>query len=144
MNQEEMDMSKIIGNLLNAFAPLILVIFGIAFIVGGVIGMRQADSFTPTTGTIKSIEVTPGVGDESDTYTVIVEYTVDGTTYYSDLGQLNSGDHEGKVIDILYDPDHPEHIIQPGKKGAMIAIGLGVVVLLTGIGTGIRQILFGR
>ena len=107
-------------------------IVGVFFIVAGVIGLKNADSFTPTTGTIKSIELISEAVDEhdTDTYEVMVEYTVDGQTYLSDLGHNQNGYSVGKEIDILYDPEHPDTITLPGKSSSVFSIVIGVLAVV--------------
>ena len=137
-------MNQNISNLIRRFAPLIAVIFGIVFIAVGAIGLKQNATFTPTTATIESIEVEYGAGDESDTYKVIVTFTVDGKTYHSDLGHLSNGDYEGKEVNIMYNPEKPEEIITAGKTGPTIAIVLGAVCALAGCVGFVRKLVSGR
>ena len=52
------------------------ILFGLAFIVSGIIGIRQDDNFLPTKGVIQSMERTYVATDsnDSDTWEVMVEY----------------------------------------------------------------------
>ena len=56
------------------------ILFGLALIVSGIIGNRQDDNFLPTKGVIQSMERTYVATDsnDTDTWEVMVEYTVDG------------------------------------------------------------------
>jgi hypothetical protein len=60
----------------------------------------------------------------------MVEYTVDGQTYVSDLGQKKDDFTVGKEIDILYNPNNPEASVLPGKKIWFIFILVGAIVAL--------------
>lgn len=137
-------MRRLFSGVIGIVAPFLMMLGGAAFIIFGVIGIKEADTFVPVKAVIESIDVTPGIGDDPDEYKVIVKYTVDGTAYHSDLGTLSNGDHEGKEIDVLYDPEDLGRVIRPGKAGPIIAIVFGAVVILGGIGTLIGRIVRGR
>ena len=106
------------------------VLFGLIFFAAGVIGIHQANTFLPAKGVIRSMERTYVAtnSNESDTWEVMVEYTVDGQTYVSDLGQKKEDFTVGKEIDILYNPNAPEGIVLPGKTIWFIFIIAGAVV----------------
>lgn len=106
-----------------------LLIVGLGFIVFSIIGLRNADTFLPTTATIESIEKTYEAQDQddSDVYEVMVSYTVDGKEYVSDLGVMKDDYAVGKQIDIIYDPEDPSVITLPGKTGSIIFIAIGAV-----------------
>ena len=106
------------------------ILFGLIFIVAGVIGIHQDNTFLPTKGVIQSIERTYVATDsnETDTWEVMVGYTVDGKDYVSDLGQKKDNFTVGQEIDILYNPNNPEGIVLPGKAGWFIFIIAGAVV----------------
>jgi hypothetical protein len=115
------------------------ILFGIIFIVAGVIGIHQNDTFLPAKGVIQSMERTYEAtdSDESDTWEVMVEYTVDGQTYFSDVGSKKDDFTVGKEIDILYNPNDPEGIVLPGKTiwfifmiaGAAVAVIAAVLLV---------------
>ncbi|MBR1759028.1 MAG: DUF3592 domain-containing protein [Lachnospiraceae bacterium] len=108
-----------------------LMAVGLFFIVVGIIGVKNAKTFSPTKGVIQSIEVEEGIGeDDPDTYTVMVEYTVDGKTYVSDLGENGKDYAVGKEIDILYNPNNPEVITKPGTMMPIIAIAVGLLAFV--------------
>ncbi len=109
-----------------------LILMGLLFIVTGVIGIRQDDTFMPAKAVIRSIERTYQARDETetDTYEVMVEYTVNGTSYLSDLGYMKNDFAVGKEIDILYNPDNPEAICQPGKLVPIISIIAGSAAVI--------------
>ena len=115
------------------------ILFGLAFIIAGVIGIRQDDTFLPTKAVIQSMERTYEAMDsnETDTWEVMVAYSVDGKDYVSDLGQKKDDFTEGKEIDILYNPNNPEGIVLPGKTiwfifmiaGAAVAVIAAVLLV---------------
>ena len=56
------------------------ILFGLIFIVVGAIGIHQDNTFLPTKGVIRSMERTYVATDsnDTDTWEVMVGYTVDG------------------------------------------------------------------
>ena len=119
-----------LSNTLKRLMKVGAIVFGIVFIVVSAIGIHQDDTFLPTKGVIRSMERTYVATDtnETDTWEVMVEYTVDGQDYVSDLGQKKDDFIVGKEIDILYNPDNPEGIVLPGKTIWFIFIIVGAVV----------------
>jgi len=128
-----------LSNMLKRLMKVGAILFGIVFMVVSAIGMRQADTFLPAKGVIRSMERTYVATDtnETDTWEVMVEYTVDGQDYVSDLGQKKDDFAVGKEIDILYNPSHPEGIVLPGKTiwvifmivGAAVAVAASVLLV---------------
>ena len=106
------------------------ILFGLAFIVAGGIGIHQDNTFLPARGVIRSMERTYMATDsnETDTWEVMVEYTVDGTDYVSDVGKKLDDFTVGKEIDILYKPGNPEAIVLPGKTVWIIFMIAGAAV----------------
>ena len=119
-----------LSNTLKRLMKVGAILFGIIFIFAGVIGIHQNDTFLPAKGVIQSMERTYEAtdSDESDTWEVMVEYTVDGQTYLSDVGSKKDDFTVGKEIDILYNPNDPEGIVLPGKTIWFIFIIAGAVV----------------
>ena len=74
-----------LSNTLKRLMKVGAILFGLAFIVSGIIGIRQDDNFLPTKGVIQSMERTYVATDsnDTDTWEVMVEYTVDGQPYFS-------------------------------------------------------------
>ncbi len=108
------------------------ILFGLIFIVAGVIGIHQDNTFLPAKGVIRSMERTYVATDsnDTDTWEVMVEYTVDGRDYVSDVGKKLDDFTVGKEIDILYNPSNPGAIVLPGKTVWIIAIIAGAVVAI--------------
>ena len=118
------------------------ILFGLAFIIAGVIGIHQDDTFLPTKGVIRSMERTYEATDsnDTDTWEVMVAYTVEGKAYVSDLGQKKDDFIVGKEIDILYNPDNPEGIVLPGKTIWIIFMLAGAAVAVIAAGLLIRDL----
>ena len=115
------------------FAFLIPLLTGLLVMVLAGLSLYRHATYSKTMATILSIDVDPGAGaDDTTTYKVIVEYKVDGTTYYGDLGELENGYSVGKRIEILYDPNDPAKIQSTDKLGPAVAVLVGA--LFTGIG----------
>ena len=128
-----------LSNTLKRLMKVGAILFGLAFIIAGVIGIRQDDTFLPTKGVIRSMERTYEATDsnDTDTWEVMVAYTVEGKDYVSDLGQKKDNFTVGKEIDILYNPNNPEGIVLPGKTiwfifmiaGAAVAVIAAVLLV---------------
>ena len=122
-----------LSNTLKRLMKVGAILFGLAFIIAGVIGIRQDDTFLPTKAVIQSMERTYEAMDsnETDTWEVMVAYSVDGKDYVSDLGQKKDDFTVGKEIDILYNPNNPEGIVLPGKTIWFIFMIAGAAVAVT-------------
>lgn len=128
-----------LSNTLKRLMKVGAVLFGLAFIIAGVIGIRQDDTFLPAKAVIRSMERTYEAADanETDTWEVMVAYSVDGKDYVTDLGQKKDDFTVGKEIDILYNPNNPEGIVLPGKTiwfifmiaGAAVAVIAAVLLV---------------
>lgn len=128
-----------LSNTLKRLMKVGAILFGLAFIIVGVIGIRQDDTFLPTKAVIQSMERTYEAMDsnETDTWEVMVAYSVDGKDYVTDLGQKKDDFTVGKEIDILYNPNNPEGIVLPGKTiwfifmiaGAAVAVIAAVLLV---------------
>ena len=128
-----------LSNTLKRLMKVGAILFGLAFIIAGVIGIRQDDTFLPAKAVIRSMEHTYEAADanETDTWEVMVAYSVDGKDYVTDLGQKKDDFTVGKEIDILYNPNNPEGIVLPGKTiwfifmiaGAAVAVIAAVLLV---------------
>ena len=128
-----------LSNTLKRLMKVGAILLGLAFIIAGVIGIRQDDTFLPTKAVIQSMERTYEAADanETDTWEVMVAYSVDGKDYVTDLGQKKDDFTVGKEIDILYNPNNPEGIVLPGKTiwfifmiaGAAVAVIAAVLLV---------------
>ena len=119
-----------LSNTLKRLMKVGAILFGLAVIIAGVIGIRQDDTFLPTKAVIQSMERTYEAMDsnETDTWEVMVAYSVDGKDYVTDLGQKKDDFTVGKEIDILYNPNNPEGIVLPGKTIWFIFMIAGAAV----------------
>ena len=122
-----------LSNTLKRLMKVGAILFGLAFIIAGVIGIRQDVTFLPTKAVIQSMERTYEAMDsnETDTWEVMVAYSVDGKDYVTDLGQKKDDFTVGKEIDILYNPNNPEGIVLPGKTIWFIFMIAGAAVAVT-------------
>ncbi|MBQ8137244.1 MAG: hypothetical protein IJ174_07420 [Clostridia bacterium] len=131
-----------LSNTLKRLMKVGAILFGLAFIIAGVIGIRQDDTFLPTKGVIRSMERTYEATDsnDTDTWEVMVAYTVEGKDYISDLGQKKDDFIVDKEIDILYNPDNPEGIVLPGKTIWFIFMIAGAAVAVIASGLRVRDL----
>ena len=114
-------------------APAILLLGGLLFLVSGVIKYTQVTSFPQTNAMITQIDWEPGVGEESDKYTVYVRYSVGGTTYDQQLDNYKSSYREGQTITIRYNPEKPETITALSTPAAILITAFGGVLLVGGV-----------
>lgn len=113
------------GPKLKIFASIMAVI---AIVAGVYVTFFHSQGFLKTTATIVDVERNTGVGDEADTYTPIVEYTVDGKTYTSMLDEAGSKYKIGQTINVLYDPNDPSVVHGASGMGYVLMI-VGAVLL---------------
>jgi len=123
------------GPKLKIFAAVLAVIALAAGIYNTFI---QSRGFVKTTATIVDIERNFGSGDESDTFTPTVEYTVDGKTYTGKLNQSSGSYRIGQTITVLYDPNDPSTVHGDGTFG-IIFIAVGAVILAFIIFTTVKE-----
>ena len=123
------------GPKLKIFAAVLAVIALAAGIYNTFI---QSRGFVKTTATIVDIEWDYGSADSSDTFTPIVEYTVNGKTYTGKLNQSSGSYKVGKTITVLYDPNDPSAVHGDGNFG-IIFIAVGAVILAVIIFTTVKE-----
>ena len=104
------------------------IIAGICLITGVYLTFFHSQGFVQTTATIVDLTVNPGTGDESDTYTPTVEYTVDGKTYTGVLDISSSSYRVGKTITVLYDPQNPIVVHSGGGFGIYLMIASAAIL----------------
>ena len=125
------------GRLSDGFWTLLLgicfLVFGIIFLSIGVSSTVNDQNYKETEALITDIEVEYRSVD-SKTYTVYIQYFVDGKEYNSTLNYYESSFYEGKVITIKYDPENPHEIAATGIGVKILTFGLGGVFALVGIG----------
>ena len=110
----------------------LLLLGGLLFLVSGLIKFSQINHYPQTNAMITQIEWEPGAGEESDKYTVLVRYSVGGTTYDRELDNYKNSYREGQTITIRYNPDNPETITAVGPVAATIITAFGGVLLVAG------------
>lgn len=120
---------------------LIVVLFSITavvlgiFILGSYIKMQRTQTAHMSAAIIRvdsQIE-TDSDGMDTRVYYPVVEYTVDGQRYESqvpDSGTSNSTTYkEGQTIEIQYNPEKPDELSKQGSKGRLIG---GIFFLVFG------------
>ena len=123
------------GPKLKIFAAVLAVIALAAGIYNTFI---QSRGFVKTTATIVDIERNFGSGDESDTFTPTVEYTVDGKTYTGKLNQSSGSYRIGQTITVLYDPNDPG-VVHGGSGIGIYFIAVSAVILAFIIFTTVKE-----
>ena len=78
--------------------------------------------------------------ESADTYDVYVKYTVQGTTYESQLDDYKNSYREGKELTVYYNPEKPGEVLSPGVVGPIVSIALGAVALFVGGGAVLRPV----
>ena len=122
-----------INRTLTKFLPLVFIIAGIIVIVFSIHGLHQQDEFSPAKGVIKDIQEyveTDSDGGTTTTYEVTVDYTINGKSYTSVMGDYENGYEVGKEIDILYDPQDPNVIVSKGKGPYYYFIAASILLIL--------------
>ena len=123
------------GPKLKIFAAVLAVI---ALAAGIYTTFFQSRGFVKTTATIVDIERNFGSGDESDTFTPTVEYTVDGKTYTGKLNQSSGSYRIGQTITVLYDPNDPG-VVHGGSGIGIYFIAVSAVILAFIIFTTVKE-----
>jgi hypothetical protein len=123
--------------------------FGLLFLGGGLMGVaggwelvrkkrRVLKRIRPIKVRIVEVERSPG-GDDPDSYTAVVEYTVDGDKLRTKLepSTLDAKKYRrGKSLDAYYDPENRTDIaLRPRDfPGGLTGVVLGVIFTLIGGG----------
>ena len=107
---------------------LAAVLAAVALAAGVYTTFFKSRGFVKTMATIIEIERNYGSGDEADTFTPTVEYTVDGKTYTGKLDQSSGSYRVGKTIPVLYDPNDP-NVVHGGDGIGVYFIVVGAVIL---------------
>ena len=113
---------------------IVLIVFGVFYI-----GFYNKTKNYPTTEAVvtKTVlyeeEYNDGDTYHDATYTVYIEYTVDGKTYNEEYGVF-SGMKKGDKVSVSYNPKKPSEVSQPASKIWLIGFFvLGIVALIGGI-----------
>ena len=123
------------GPKLKIFAAILAVI---ALAAGVYTMFFESRGFEKTTATIIDMELDSDTGDSSDTYTPIVEYTVDGKTYTGKLNQSSGSYKVGKTIPVLYDPNDPA-VVHGDSTIGLYFIAVGAVILAVIVVSAIKE-----
>ena len=124
----------------NIIFPVIAIVAGIVVIVLGVNKMNSKKLYdASTTGVIVGIERewtgTDEDGFDQYSYTVYVDYEVDGKKYENaKYPSYDSSMQKGDEVEILYQTANPENIAEGNLTGnAAIMIVMGAVFTLIGV-----------
>lgn len=114
------------------------VLFGIVFIVAGLLGLvfviRFRNNATKVEATIVNI-ITTETNDDDTSHTVIVSYNINGTEYINELNSYSSSMRRGKTTTIYVNKDNPNSITSPMADLHFIIIFslLGAILIYIGI-----------
>ena len=128
-------------------ASVVAVLGGILFIVLGCVGISQVKNFPEIEATVTSVETESTVdedGTTTETSTVYVAYTVDGTEYNEVLDDSNSDMKEGDKVTVHYNPEKPNKVTATTKTAGFVRIAFGAVILLAGLASLALLIIKGR
>lgn len=123
------------GPKLKIFAAVLALI---ALVAGIYMTFFESQGFVKTTATIIDIERNYGSGDNDDTFTPTVEYTVDGKTYTGELNQSSGSYKVGKTITVMYDPNDPS-IVHSDSRMGLYFICVGALILAVILVTAVRE-----
>ena len=116
--------------------PIVLLIGGIMFTITGISKLIAVAQYPTATAIITDVEIEEGVGDESDSYTYFVKYSVEGTNYEGELDSNKMSYEVGKTVTIRYNPENPEKITSMSAGTAIFVTAFGALLLFVGIGIG--------
>ena len=109
------------------WAPVIGIVAGLIFVVFGVMAHFHQQSYTPATATVIDVLVLPGIeASDPDRITPTIEYQADGQTYTTVLTEGQQPYEIGEQINIQYNPQNPNQIIDPNPLGPWLLSGFGV------------------
>ena len=123
------------GPKLKIFAAVLALI---ALVAGIYMTFFESQGFVKTTATIIDIERNYGSGDNDDTFTPTVKYTVDGKTYTGELNQSSGSYKVGKTITVMYDPNDPS-IVHGDSRMGLYFICVGALILAVILVTAVRE-----
>jgi hypothetical protein len=135
------------NRIVKLIASVIAVLGGILFVVLGCVGISQVKNFPEIEATVTQVEIdttTDSDGTTSETETVYVSYTVDGTEYNEILDDSSSNMKEGDKITVRYNPEKPNKVTATTKTAGFVRIAFGIVITLAGIASLALLIIRGR
>jgi len=122
---------------INLILPLLLIAGCVFTIILGAGNLGKLKAYPKTEAEITRITTT--YSGEDTEYEVIVKYTVDGKEYERELGSYQSSFREGKKIEIAYNPENPNEILQNSKTSNVLVIVVGSIAGLAGVGMLLRR-----
>ena len=116
-------------------AGLIMAIFGAVFFRIS----QQNQDYLETQATVRQVTLEQEASTDADgnrteaTYSVVVQYTVDGKPYEAELVGVSKME-VGETMKIYYDPENPANVTQTKSLVIpLIITGVGLVMLVGGI-----------
>ena len=134
------------NRIVKLIVSIVAVAGGILFIVLGCVGISQVKNFPEVEATVTQVEIdttTDADGNTSETATVHVSYTVDGTEYNEILDDSSSDMREGDVITVRYNPEKPNKVTATTKTAGFVRIAFGIVIALAGVAALVKLIIIG-
>ena len=134
------------NRIVKLIATIIAVLGGIMFIVLGCVGISQVKNFPEVEATVTAVEIESTVdtdGTTTETATVHVSYTVDGTEYNEVLDDSKSDMKEGDVITVRYNPEKPNKVTATTKTAGFVRIAFGTVIAIAGLAALIKHLVTG-
>ena len=123
------------GPKLKIFAAVLALI---AIAAGIYMMFFESPGFVKTSATIISMERVNGAGDNDDTFTPTVEYTVNGKTYTGEINHSSGSYKVGKTITVMYDPNDPS-VVHGDSRMGLYFICVGALILAVIIVTAVRE-----
>ena len=123
------------GPKLKIFAAVLALI---AIAAGIYMMFFESPGFVKTSATIISMERVNGAGDNDDTFTPTVEYTVNGKTYTGEINHSSGSYKVGKTITVMYDPNDPS-VVHGDSRMGIYFICVGALILAVIIVTAVRE-----
>ncbi len=121
--------------------PIVLIVGGILFICIGFNQSKNVDTFREVKATITNIDVQYGVGEETNQYTVLVKYSVNGKQYEEPIDNYKSSYKVGDEITVKYNPENPKEVTATTKGALVLYIAVGVIAAIAGVLTLIRGLM---
>ena len=129
-------MARSLNRLLSLIMAVIFIAVGIFIAYTGIqrLVKLNAGRYVETQAVITKIEsrerYDSDTGKTETDYDLTVEYSVDGKTHVSHLGETPNDFYEGMELTVLYDVANPADVVLPGTTGAFIMIGMGVLAVI--------------
>lgn len=130
MKEKLSGLFKMNGDTVNKRVALSFLITGVFFVVFSLIALFSAAKaeYKSTTATIKDIVVSYDAVNETNEYSVLVDYNANGRHYRNiELGSYSSSMKIGDTVEVFYDTENPELIhTKGGEKVPFVTLAAGL------------------